>query len=335
MWARGGGEPAPTTPTSSTTGPTTPTTSTGSTGSTSGNTSAWSPPDVAADCSMATAYDSEYDGIVDFLQINIYDPFPLVTQVEVFLGPIDTDPLIYIGEWDYDAEGRLIEMREDEDNFNGWNTITTYAYDEDGNVVGVDTDTDADGYADQLEAWTYSPGTNQALTGSLDADADGVVDDRTLFTYDLDGRLVLIELDEDDDGGVDETTTFTYEYAFPNVDYYASIDNDNDPLEDGFYAATFDTEGRLSSWEIDEDGDGISETNEAYFYTEDGDLEQIEGTGLWQGTYYGQVFGPYAFEEWSDYTYEAPGRQSSLTISSDFGYGYNYQQRQDNYWDCP
>ncbi len=78
----------------------------------------------------------------------------------------------------------------------------TNRYDERGNRLSFDVDTDSDGVADSRMTYTYDE-HDRLLTTEQDHDADGTADTRMTFSYDAAGNRMAAAADEDGDGAND------------------------------------------------------------------------------------------------------------------------------------
>ncbi len=83
----------------------------------------------------------------------------------------------------YDAKGRL-SVKEEED------LHTRYTYETGGRIVIEERDRDADGTIDSC-CTTFSNRNLKKISDECDHDADSIVDDRTMYTYDEDGNLAI------------------------------------------------------------------------------------------------------------------------------------------------
>jgi RHS repeat-associated protein len=142
--------------------------------------------------------------------------------------------------WAYDALGRLTS--ENYDSFNDeLDYSATYAYDLAGNRVRMATDTtpgNGDPTPDEIVTYTYDD--NDRLL-SQTKDAPGIEDDRfTAYAWgesELHGKTV-----------------------------YEGLDDTGDTLEAATYA--YDLRGRLALAQIDDDGDGVTDTTIEYTYSD-------------------------------------------------------------------
>ena len=115
-----------------------------------------------------------------------------------------------IDTYTYDTDGNLLISSYDADADGEPNSITTYTYDTDGNRLIYSNDTDADGEPNISQTNAYDTDGNP-LISSFDNDANGEPNSITTNTYDTDGNLLIDSYDADADGEDDQIGTSTYE----------------------------------------------------------------------------------------------------------------------------
>lgn len=130
-------------------------------------------------------------------------------------------------------------------------------YDEDGNVILVEADTDGDGRADTAAAPTADGGSVVATDDDRDGTVDRVVHydasgDRTRVDPYEDGRLVAQTLDTDGDGRADTLLEDTDRDGSPDT---LSVDSNADGRIDAVAVDT-DADGRYDTFAVDTDHDG-------------------------------------------------------------------------------
>ena len=134
--------------------------------------------------------------------------------------------------WSYNEDGNLLEERTIS-SAGSVSKLTTYSYDEQGNLSSVSEDTDGDGEVDVVDTYTN--------------------------TYEL-GRLVQIDLDEDSDETIDEIWTYTYEM---NVLVRIDFDHNLDGMPEGSEVFGY-MDGRVNYHSKNYNGDGFNEIEDEY-----------------------------------------------------------------------
>jgi hypothetical protein len=131
--------------------------------------------EVDEDCNpLEIAADDGDDGEVDRLWTTTYDD----------AGRVHLEKFIERGvlrirretEWDGDLKLREVELRGADP------TVTTYGYDDAGNLLRVEVDAHDDGLG--IETTTYENDTRgNVLRVTIDDHGDGVIDDIAIYTY--------------------------------------------------------------------------------------------------------------------------------------------------------
>ncbi len=253
---------------------------------------------------IINAYDPTYAGFVDNNNDFINDNF----QAD---GDSDGDGIPnYL---DTNFPGRV--------DVNGDGVDDRFDMDRDGIINMLDLDSDNDGIPDVVEAGGVDADGNGRIDNYTDTDGDGLsqnVDGNNTGAYnsgiglgaidlDNDGRPNAIDLDSDGDGIPDVVEVFG-----PDTNNNAVIDGfvdaNNDGLHDSYIGATgllrtgadtnndgradsypnknFDNDRRANPYDLDSDGDGITDVREAGFVDannngfEDGTI----GTDGWSNT---------------------------------------------------
>ena len=104
---------------------------------------------------------------------------------------------------------------------------------------------------------TYDENGNE-LTSDLDSDGDGTIDFRLVRTYDENGNLLALEEDSDGDGpgGIDFRLVGTYDENGNLLTLEQDSDGDGPGAIDSRDTRTYDENGNLLTLEKDSDGDG-------------------------------------------------------------------------------
>lgn len=156
-----------------------------------------------------TAYDANLDGTIERRTELYYDEdFRLIAE-RVYLGPtkVPDESTTYV----YDYRGRL-EIKEEAQRFEGIlrEFRTIWSYDDEDRIVQQTVDQGADGTPELAIDFDYDKTTGLKAEEAVDLGVDGDVDERTVFSWDGEGRLIKSELDEGADGSVEETVTYDY-----------------------------------------------------------------------------------------------------------------------------
>ena len=233
----------------------------------------------------------EGTGFATALRYEIYDETrpELVLRIEEDDG--DDGRLEAYYDYTYDAAGNLTSRLADTQGNGAVDFTERWTYDDDGNTLTYERDEDADGTPEFREERTYDE-LGRESTFAEDADGDGVWDfrrtsiygegDLRTFTHedrDLDGTtdvIISFTYDERDrvtrsEGREVETDALTYlwlaEFSPLEVEgvpgaerFLLRIDDDGDGVVDRTYDYVIYANGNLRDAVIDEDGDGLFET---------------------------------------------------------------------------
>jgi YD repeat-containing protein len=164
-----------------------------------------------------------------------------------------------------------------------------HTFDDHGNLIIKEQDSDNDGVAERRWTYTYEPHTNKLLSEFHDGDADGNNDELWYYTYHRDGHLSSREYDHDANGTIDSrwryahdadgkliseewiqsgrtgeariVTTYFYEGEFLVAEY-------EDIGGDGFVENTivfeYDNDGRLIAEVVDVGNDGYVDNRKVF-----------------------------------------------------------------------
>lgn len=164
-------------------------------------------------------------------------------------------------EASYDADDHVLEQLEDYEADGVVDTTRSYTYDAHGNMVARQYD-HGGSVSDYLWTHTYDGFDFLVLTtyDGYGDEADGVTDERTVFTNDEAGRPLVEAQDMLDDGTVELTVTRAYDgdgrITAEAWDYDGLTDAWGTPYEDYTWAYTYDAAGNLLSWSEDIGSDG-------------------------------------------------------------------------------
>ena len=181
----------------------------------------------------------------------------------------------------YDDQGRLTEHKRDYGADGEIDSVDDHIYDGDQRIR-TEVDTSGDGEPDRIERFSYDDNGYLSVKG-IDYSADDTIDHRYLYDYDDQGRKKKYEKDLQNDRMIDYVQTWSYD-GMRVVE--TSVDDDADGTVDEVTTHTYDgPEGRLSRIE-ERDGDGMLERDEKYEYTITADKRSVrieidtDGDGL-------------------------------------------------------
>ncbi len=220
----------------------------------------------------------------------------------------------------YDADGEKKSGRGDNDNDGTYEWFFTFTYHENG----------------KIKTW-LSESDLGVVGGTAD---DGVIDMRSLSTYDADGSMKSQWEDHDADGVYEWFYTYTYHENGERKTQLAEYDNGlgvgtaGDGVVDRRSLDTYDADGELVSSKEDNDGDGTYEVVSTYH--EDGETK-TKVTARDEGVY-GRAVETYGadglvesvkrdddndgtYETFAAYTYHENGWIKTWLIESDDGSG--------------
>ncbi len=196
------------------------------------------------------------------------------------------------------SEYKVLKKTQDTDNDGVADKIYTYSYDAKGNNIKTSTDKNANGVADLIERYTYDTDANE-LTYTIDDDANGEVDKIHTYTYDTNGNKSSTSTDSDANGVANIITTYTYD-THSNISTY-NYDSNADGVADSvykytniydanankvkttlykpnglvssIYTYTYDSNGNMLTYAIDDDANGVADR--IYTYTYDANDNKI------------------------------------------------------------
>jgi hypothetical protein len=145
----------------------------------------------------------------------------------------------------YDGDGRVAEVvyygRSPE---NAVERVIRHIYGEDPPTEVVETDVGGNGTVDSRTAYTYD-GDGRPLV--IESSGGETALARTRFRYDDDGRLLLEEIDSGADGSIDSVRRYVYDEEDEDVLLSQELDEGNDGSVERRIAYVYDEEGRLLS----------------------------------------------------------------------------------------
>ena len=169
--------------------------------------------------------------------------------------------------YDADLDGIINSLDLDSDNDGIADIVEAGGVDTNGDgKVDVSTDTDGDGLADKYD--TSNGGVNIA---NLDTDGDGIPNTRDLDS-DNDGIPDVVEaggVDANNNGRIDSNTDANGDgwsdavTGAANALIITGADGNNDGLPDSYVTANLDAKGFSNPYDLDSDGDGITDNKES------------------------------------------------------------------------
>jgi hypothetical protein len=222
-------------------------------------------PDVVESGGVDPLNDSDLDGIVDYRDTD-------------YPGFVDTNSDGINDNFDWDKDGIINELDLDSDNDGIPDVVEAYGVDTNGDgVIDNYTDTDADGFSQNVDANATGHLTSGAGLSIPDLDGDGVPNYFDLDS-DNDGIPDIIEA-----GGVDANNNGLVDGVFIDADLDGLLDaldgniGGSTPLlrtgadigglgRAGSYPnKNFDSDKRANPYDPDSDGDGLADVIEAGF----------------------------------------------------------------------
>lgn len=177
----------------------------------------------------------------------------------------------------YNDNGDILTEDYDQDGDESIDLKIARTYDDATGLVTLhEVDRGADGTVDRRITYTYEMGPGEVpttRTADIDEDADGTTDSRTLTTYRTDGLEERSEHDEDLDGTADDVTTYTYD---DDGKLISQLRDNAAPREDTLDTFTYDSEGRRATWTVDRGNNGTPDIIITYTYNAFGHLSVFD-----------------------------------------------------------
>jgi len=162
------------------------------------------------------------------------------------------------------------------------NTVVDYTYDDNNNLLSIESDRDKDGSIESTRKYEYDAEGNQILKERDYRPRDGVADERTLHEYDESGNEIKRSFDNEADGVVDSIWTFTYDEEGNELS--RNDDNEADGVIDQRNVFTYDEYGNRTSRSTDSHNTGSFDSVATWSYTYDSrDNVLIEESNLFGG----------------------------------------------------
>lgn len=210
-----------------------------------------------AGCTATMSVDVMKDGVLDWLWHYQYDEVGAVDAIDSDAGADGSlDARV-----DYVYLAGLLDQRLWDDGRDGiLNSIDSYTYDAEDQLIEMVMDGGADGLPDAITTWAWSDGLER--TESVDEDADGAPELRIAWSY-QDRLKVLGEYDLGLDGVVDDTQHLFYEEGLLVRD---TVDAGSDGTDDVVELTTYDTRGLVATVSKDMGNDGVIDAWSAWEY---------------------------------------------------------------------
>lgn len=242
------------------------------------------------------------------------------TRGRVVLGFDDEEPtwLLYrfsdangngIPEWveHYERDDAGMPLRFERERQQ--DEITTYTYDDDGQLVLTESDDDRDGTIDRREVRTWEEG--RITTVGLDNDRDSAIDRLYTYHYDEHGRIAQVEGDWGLDDDVDWRVRYTWDDPALRTGVVLVVEDDGDDgTDDKITRLELDLDGNLLSQTEDTNADGTWERETVQTFDDDGNKLSKTLTGEFQGGTYVQA---------ETFAYDALDRTIEYTHRYDLG----------------
>jgi uncharacterized repeat protein (TIGR01451 family) len=228
-------------------------------------------PDLVENAGTDVEGDSDFDGVLDWRDAD-------------FPGFVDTNSDGVNDNFDKDRDGIINQYDLDSDNDGIPDTVESGGVDTNGDGrIDNYTDTDGDGFSQNVDA----NGTGKAASGNgldrIDAEGDGIPNFLDTDS-DNDGIPDVVEAggtDANNDGRIDGYTDTDNDGYSDNVDsdvgndgtaegptkalLRTGIDADNNGRTESYPYNNMDNDGRANPYDLDSDGDGITDVREAGF----------------------------------------------------------------------
>jgi Ig-like domain CHU_C associated/Secretion system C-terminal sorting domain len=222
-------------------------------------------PDVVESLGVDPLNDSDFDGLEDYR-----DPS--------YPGYVDANSDNINDNFDWDRDGIINELDLDSDNDGIPDVVEAYGVDANGDgVIDNYTDTDADGFSQNVDVNTSGHASSGAGLSIPDLDGDGIPNYFDLDS-DNDGIPDIIEA-----GGTDANNNGLVDGVFTDTDLdglqdaldgnisgstpllRTGADITSDGRADSYPNKNFDSDRRANPYDPDSDGDGIADVIEAGF----------------------------------------------------------------------
>ncbi len=231
---------------------------------------------VDEDLPYARYYETDYgaDGSIDYALVYEYDENGRLLGYDT---DTDNDGLAEQSRWYvYDAFGRLESIETDIDGDGLVDEVRSYIYDEDGQLVRIETDTGPDGVLDRIDTYVWDNGVYVQYRSDTDADGDADL----VYSYDWTpfGRVdrLLIQWFDAETGEVTNANQYDYVYDENDFTDWVIIDLGADGIADTQTNYDYNRLGQLHRYRSDTGADGVFDSQTMYKYDDLGRTHVIE-----------------------------------------------------------
>ena len=185
-------------------------------------------------------------------------------------------------------QSRLTKLETDHGNDGSIDSISTYQYDENDNLVTYAISHQSS--SSSITSYTYYG--NNIKTMSEDSDGDGEADFQVEYNYDVNGN-VLSNISTRVTGNTFNTTVSRFKYNQDNLPTYYERDDNQDGSPEQIEAFKYTSNGKLKEHKKDKNGNGSWDSITQYAYDSFGNrtlmVEDSDGNGIadrvWEASY--------------------------------------------------
>ena len=173
-----------------------------------------------------------------------------------------------IDEYEYNNDNELVKqiLKIDSDDNGKLDEITTWYYNNQGNLTKFTSAKNANGIAEKIQEYKFNKdGGLVKKTLKIDSDEDGKYESIVVNEYDLDGKLV--KSTTDGEGGL-----CVFNYINDDILKSFTCDHDKDGEVDFISEKLFDSDGNVVQEMDDNNGDGNPERVVEHEYDSEGNL---------------------------------------------------------------
>ncbi|MCU7845633.1 MAG: hypothetical protein KZQ93_17520 [Candidatus Thiodiazotropha sp. (ex Monitilora ramsayi)] len=198
----------------------------------------------------------------------------------------------------------LTKIAYEHDGDSTTDEVTVYGYNIRGKQIMTAHDGDwadgivPDGVADQRTFSTYDI-NGKEIHKEVDSNGDGVIDSFTGYTYNINNQMTLEEVDTNNDGIVNKRITWTHTQITEGTRVVKEWDNDLDDVADLRFTYEYDVNGNKTLEDRDYNADGVN-NHYTWTYDENGYLVMFESDGTYQTSPDGNVDARYIWTNNAD-----------------------------------